>query len=390
MIIERYVEEMKDNIKKAIDISMISIDIVLLIYTIIMFIAKEKIASLIYPINAAFFMLLTFATIWLLGYQKNKKNRAKIKITNTILIFLTLYLITIYLAGNATSFIKRDLSIPNIIYLTIYFISAEIFRYTFQLKCNKTNFHQYLLAGNFVLLDILVLSSFSPINTLPIANLLTILLMSVMKNAILCYTTAKFGYNPCLIYSFIMTVVPLIMPIYPNLGNYLTLVLNIICSAIIFYNISKPIRRSDEESINKYQKSIGFYLERALLVIVVIVILLVSGIFRFSLTAIASDSMYPALKKGDAVIMEKVDEKNRDSLKKGDIVAFEENGSIVTHRILTIEMEDGEERIITKGDNNYTKDVTKKTKDDIIGIVKLRIPLLGYPSVEISEIKKNK
>ena len=57
------------------------------------------------------------------------------------------------------------------------------------------------------------------------------------------------------------------------------------------------------------------------------------------------------------------------------IIAFEESGKIITHRILSIENEDGIEYIITKGDNNSTKDVTKKKKDDIIGIVKFRIPL---------------
>ena len=40
-----------------------------------------------------------------------------------------------------------------------------------------------------------------------------------------------------------------------------------------------------------------------------------------------------------------------------------------------------------KGDNNDTKDVTKKTKDDIIGIVRFKIPLIGYPAVEISDIR---
>ena len=97
--------------------------------------------------------------------------------------------------------------------------------------------------------------------------------------------------------------------------------------------------------------------------------------------------MYPALKRGDAIILEKVDKGNRNTLKKGMIVAYEQDGQIVTHRILTIELNQGKEYIITKGDNNSTKDVQKKTKDDIIGIVRLRIPYLGYPSVEISEIK---
>ena len=128
---------MKDNIRKGIDISMYSIDIIFILYTIIIFILKEKIPHYIYSINASFFMLLAFATIMLLGYQKDKKNRAKLKATNTILIVSTLFLITIYLAGNATSFIKNTISIPNIIYLMIYFVTCEVFRYTFYSKCNK-------------------------------------------------------------------------------------------------------------------------------------------------------------------------------------------------------------------------------------------------------------
>ena len=381
---------MKDNIKKSIDTAMIGIDIIFFVYTIIMFILKESIPSLIYPINASFFVLLTFFSIIFFGFIKNRKNKSKIKTSNAILIISTLYLITIYLAGNATSFIKRDFNILNTIYLIIYFIAAELFRYTYFNKCNKTSMHQYIITFCFVLLDILVLSNYGPTNMVNIPTLLTITIMSITKNSILSYTVSKYGYTPCYIYSFIMTIIPIIMPIYPNLGNYLTLVFYIICSAIILYNITKPIRRSDEESINKYQHSISFYLERALLLGVIIIILLVSGVFRYTLTAIASDSMYPYLKRGDAIIIEKVDKKNQDKLKVGDVVAFEQDGSIVTHRILNIESENEEEKIITKGDNNDTKDVTKKTKDDIIGIVRFKIPLLGYPSVEISEIKKNK
>ena len=381
---------MKDNIKKSIQYSMIAIDIIFFAYTIIIFILKESIPSLIYPLNASFFMLLTFSSGLLLGFQKNKKNRAKIRITNIIMIISTLYLITIYLAGNATSFLKNEFNLSNTIYILIYFICAELFRYIYFNKCSKNSANPYIITFCFVLVDLFVFSNFSPTNTLNIPTLFTIVVTSLMKNSILSYTVSKFGYIPGYVYSLVMTVMPLTIPLYPNLGNYLNLVFNIILSAIILYNVTKPIRRSDEESLNKYQKSISFYLERALLVSVILIILLVSGVFRFTLTAIASDSMYPYLKKGDAIILEKVDSKNRDSLKKGDVVAFEEDGNIVTHRILTIEMEAGEERIITKGDNNDTKDVTKKTKDDIIGIVRFKIPYLGYPSVEISEIKKNK
>ena len=193
-------------------------------------------------------------------------------------------------------------------------------------------------------------------------------------------------FFPCIIYNLILTVLPL-LPLYPHLGNYLSVVFTIIYSAVILYNCSKPFRREEKETANTYKRSLSFYFERVLLGVVVVIILLVSGLFRYNLSAIASDSMYPALKKGDAVLIERADKKVRDHLKKGDIVAFEEDGHIITHRILSITEEGEKTTIITKGDNNSTKDVTKKAKDDIIGIVRFKIPLIGYPSVEISDIK---
>ena len=77
---------MKDNIKKSIDTAMIGIDIIFFVYTIIMFILKESISSLIYPINASFFVLLTFFSIIFFGFIKNRKNKSKIKTSNAILI----------------------------------------------------------------------------------------------------------------------------------------------------------------------------------------------------------------------------------------------------------------------------------------------------------------
>ena len=91
-MIGRYGRDMKDDIKKSIQFSMIAIDILFITYTIIIFILKETIPSLILPINASFFMLLTFFTIMMLGFQKSKRNRAKIKTTNAILIITTLYM----------------------------------------------------------------------------------------------------------------------------------------------------------------------------------------------------------------------------------------------------------------------------------------------------------
>ena len=376
---------MKKQITKNIQLTLHIINILIILYALITFIFKDKLYNLIHPLNVSFFMLITFFSILFLGFKKNKRNRDKIHIQNTYIVISTLYLITIYLTSNATGVYKNNIDIFNIICLLIYMIISEIERYILLNKANKKNNQTYFITFSYIILDILLISSFN--NNIVLNNYFTIIIISIVRNLLLSYTSQRFGYYPCFIYSLITFIFPFTLPIYPNLGNYLTIIFLIIYSLIIYYNISKPIRQEDEENYNKYKKGFSFYLERIFLVFVILIIFLVSGNFRYSISAIASDSMYPELKRGDAVILEKTNKSNINSLKKGMIVAFEEEGEIVTHRILTIELQEGKEYIITKGDNNDTKDVTKKAKDDIIGIVRFKIPLIGYPAVEISDIR---
>ena len=378
---------MKNDISKQIHITMYILEIVISVFAVTIFVLKSITPTLIQSINVSFVSLLTFFSIIFLGYRKNKNSILKDKISNIYVSMTILYLIIIFFLGNILGYKKIPLNILNTIYYFYIIILIEIFRYIFANKCNKKTTHLIILGFVLTLYDILVMSKFSPINPIFIGDFIPLVIISSIKNALLTYTTYKYGYRPCILYAIIIDIFPVVFPIYPDLTVYLKLIVTIIYSSIIFYNISKSYRREDLESASTYRKSVSFYVERISLVLVIIIILLVSGIFKFSMSAIASDSMYPALKKGDAIIIEEVTDKNINTIRKNMIVAFEEDGKIITHRIISIELEEGEEYIITKGDNNPSKDVTKKKKNDIIGIVRLRIPFLGYPSVEISEIK---
>lgn len=378
---------MKNDISKQINITMYILEIVISVFAVTIFVLKSITPTLIQSINVSFVSLLTFFSIIFLGYRKNKNSILKDKISNIYVSMTILYLIIIFFLGNILGYKKIPLNILNTIYYFYIIILIEIFRYIFANKCNKKTTHLIILGFVLTLYDILVMSKFSPINPIFIGDFIPLVIISSIKNALLTYTTYKYGYRPCILYAIIIDIFPVVFPIYPDLTVYLKLIVTIIYSSIIFYNISKSYRREDLESASTYRKSVSFYIERISLVLVIIIILLVSGIFKFSMSAIASDSMYPALKKGDAIIIEEVTDKNINTIRKNMIVAFEEDGKIITHRIISIELEEGEEYIITKGDNNPSKDVTKKKKNDIIGIVRLRIPFLGYPSVEISEIK---
>ncbi len=382
---------MKDKINKQINTTLNIISTILIVYIVLVFVWKDIISSYLYPSMIALLTILLGISFIFLGYMPNKKNRIKDHISNVYIVITIFYLITIFLLGNATSFIRTSFNFYNTFYLIIYLVLSEVFRYIILSKCSKKTNTQYIITFLYILFDILILSKLSPRNVLSIIEIIRISFISILKNILLSYTSYKYGYRPCMIYAFVITIMPMISPIYPDLGNYISLIIYVIYTSIIFYNISKPTRKEEEETMSKYKKSFGYYVERVSLVLILIVIILVSGAFKYSLSAIASDSMYPAIKRGDAVLLSKPSEKEKNNLTKGMIVAFKEDEEIITHRILTIEMIDGEEYIITKGDNNSTKDVTKKKKDDIIGIVKCTIPYIGYPSVEISDIKnKNK
>lgn len=378
---------MKNKISKQINTTLNLMSIGILLYIVVCFLLKNKLNDFLYPLNVVLFIVLITISYFLLGYLPNKKNKIKDHISNVYIVFTAFYLVTIYLLGNATGYEKTSFHLLNASYLLIYLFLSEIFRYIVLTKCTLKTNHQYIITFIYVLFDILLLSSMSPYHLLTIPNILYITLISVLKNSLLSYTSYRYGFYPCFIYAFVVTILPMISPIYPNLSNYISLIIYIIYTSIIFYNISKPTRKEDEESYNKYKKSISYYIERISLVIIFVMILLVSGAFKYSLSAIASDSMYPELKRGDAVLLSKPSKKDLDSLHEGMIIAFEEDGKIITHRILATEEEEGVTYIITKGDNNSTKDVTKKKKDDIIGIVKFKIPYIGYPSIEISDIK---
>ena len=85
-----------------------------------------------------------------------------------------------------------------------------------------------------------------------------------------------------------------------------------------------------------------------------------SGICGLKSYIITTSSMEPDIKTGDVVICQKTDAKD---LKEGDVITFNKNGEVITHRIIKIETNDEINYYITKGDNNTLEDNEKV--DDI-------------------------
>ena len=87
---------------------------------------------------------------------------------------------------------------------------------------------------------------------------------------------------------------------------------------------------------------------------------------------VVSGSMYPAIPQGSMVLVRPVD---WSEIAVGDVIAFDSNGSVVTHRVKRIRVVEGE--FVTKGDANEDADINPVPFDMVIGRVERHIPVLG-------------
>ena len=88
--------------------------------------------------------------------------------------------------------------------------------------------------------------------------------------------------------------------------------------------------------------------------------------------SVVSGSMGPALPVGSVVYVESA---GVSQIRAGDIIAFDDEGTVVTHRVIESRPQEG--AFITKGDANPSLDIKPTPYWKLIGRVKLCVPLLG-------------
>lgn len=106
----------------------------------------------------------------------------------------------------------------------------------------------------------------------------------------------------------------------------------------------------------------------------------IGAITGWDRTVIISGSMEPSLRVGDVVLNGPPED---DRLGVHSVVTFERHdGESVSHRVVSVD-EDG--RLLTRGDANRTIDSDPVSPDDVDGVGRLVVPLVGIPQVWIAE-----
>ncbi len=118
-----------------------------------------------------------------------------------------------------------------------------------------------------------------------------------------------------------------------------------------------------------------------LILIVLVLAILLAGVrlLGYGVYTVLSGSMEPDIHVGALVYVKEVPISQMHTLKVGDDITFMAGeDTVVTHRIVDIDFDDGVYRFFTKGTNNVTPDTTPVHQNNVIGKVNFTVPYLGY------------
>lgn len=374
---------------KRVPLNVIVIVLLLILYSLTYnYFISFGLKSSIY--NIVFWIFMFIFSYVILGYTKNRSITKKQTI-QYIFIYCMIYFILIYFLGIITGFNTLPYShkiskmFLNILLPLIIIVSKEFVRYMliFKLRFSKRNI--YILNFVFILVDIMMVSGMYEYNNalLIFTFIGEVVISNIYNNSLETIISYNSGVLPAIIYRVIMELYVYIVPIVPDLGVYLTTVTNVVLPVLLILGLNKL--NFNYKNVSKKKVNISkMYITIPLTIILVGVASLVSGIFRYKIIAVASNSMVPVFERGDAVIYEKIDDVS--NLAVGDILVFKHDDVIYIHRVVDTVYKNKKYMIYTKGDNNADNDNFITDGGDVIGVVKKEVKYIGYPTLWVSEL----
>ena len=340
------------------------------------------------------FEVLCIYVVLRLLYKDDKKNKfQKNNVMLIVLISCLVYYAIIYISGFFVGFVYSTYSrsimgiLRNVFFSSVFIVILEYIR---EIIIQKSKYYKSLIILSIVVLTLLeLLFTISLIQMSDKRTVLEILMIVVIpclfRNIFLTYSTYNFNVYCSIVYHLLIMEINYIVPVFPNIGNYLYTVLLILhpiitivlCSNFAFYKkkkIEDTVKFNKKIKIQKY----AFYV---ISVFLLITIYLISDIGRFTMMAIGSESMTGTINKGDVVL---IDKKKRE-YKIGDIMAYDYDGSIIVHRVVEIKDNKISKAYITKGDKNESNDTWVSYNEHIRGKIVLRLRFIGWPTVKLSE-----
>lgn len=377
--------------------NIIKLYILEILFTIILFIALLVSNKINYIFLAS--IIFTFSLIFSLTFKRKKtlsiyKKQVILLMTGFAVIYLGIfYLMGLFIYDfNASPILFSFKTIYRyVIPLTVIIISTETIRFTIlsqhtkiRILKTKVDLSKILTFINMILIDLIIYAGVYDITNLNefITVIGFILFASISNNLLYDYITIRYGKAGIIIYRMITILYVYIIPIIPNMYIYFRTFLRMLYPYLIYLVLEHTYSKTDFVISHNDKRKNAIYIT-GLIIIMSAITMLISCQFKYGILVIGSESMTGTLNIGDAVIYQ---EYNNNALHQNTIIVFKKNNIKLIHRIIDIKKINGQIRYYTKGDANEKMDTGYVTNDDIIGIVNLKIPYIGYPSIWLREM----
>lgn len=208
------------------------------------------------------------------------------------------------------------------------------------------------------------------------------LLPAVTANVLYCHVSRRFGMTPNILYRLIVALYVYFTPISPAIPDSLYAFAKLLIPLALYFFL----RMLYEKRQSTARRKTGKWSYVAIGVTVLLLtgmVMVVSCQFRIGALVIATESMTGELNKGDVTVYERYD---GQPIEEGQILVFRKDGRTVVHRVINVQHINNVTRYYTKGDANDDPDMGFITETDIIGVVNMKIPYLGYPSLWVRDM----
>lgn len=347
-----------------------------------------------YP--AIYWVGLSVLAYFLFG-RRNRESAKFTDIIQLVFIYCMVYELIIYLSGLFLGFVRSPYSmqfrmiIKNVLPPLIMIIAEEFVRNAVITRYKKDKFVICAITLVIAAFEIFYnIGAYDLKYIEEIIKMLTVLVGGTLTKNILCsYLAYRADYKPAILYRCVFELILYIVPIFPNLGEYIEAMVAMIFPITLMVTIMGLFQKK------QYRKPKKNLFETLLLwipsvAVIVFIVVIQSGILRYRTMAIGSQSMYPNIKKGDVVVVDQIRKPEEyKNIIVGEVLVFKHDNIIIVHRVTKITEKDGRLVFNTKGDNNNTADTYDIDQSNVVGVARFKIPFIGYPSIWLSETLNN-
>ncbi len=343
-------------------------------------------------LNSYVWLLLGILALFL-TFNDHQRVKGRAERIQTVFIIVTITLIIYFLSGLVVGYANTpyNTSLPGILrnlWLIIFVDIAKVYYRAAIIYFSKNKLWNYVfITLLFILVDTSIYAfinqSVDAISTFK--NFFHILVPIIIKNSILTYLIINSGFLTALTYILPRALVSILVPIFPNYDWFLMAAKEMILAVVIIIAISqidaKKVLKLSKRRLRKTRSKVFI----PTIILIIMLTAFMAGLFSYVPLGIMSNSMWPEIKRGDVVIAHRMSVEEMHKLTKNDIIKFSRDRAYVVHRIISIEENDRGLWFQTKGDNNNAPDSDLVHEKQIFGKVVSKVPLIGYPTVWLSE-----